>query len=293
MSTDTQLKNEIISYLAKHNDLEWEITGHHLLYLKAEKYLNLMANATYAEGFHCNTVEIIEENVGQIFKDLNEVNLIDLGPGYPDKSLPIAKFLAGKSPLNYFPVDISLMYLKIAEDAMKPYCTKITPVNSKFEDLKSANAFKDLKNPYIMIGLTFMNFNCDNILTLLKEVINNNGNVIFASELKTKNTQEIIQQYLNEETKNFAFTPLEILGFNPNFFTYEAAFNNNRIEISFIAKSNIESENITFPKGAKIITAISNRYSPEDIENLASKYFKNYKLYFSKLKTTVVAVCKC
>ncbi len=293
MSTDTQLKNEILSYLVKHNDLEWEITGHHLLYLKAEKYLDLMANATYAEGFHCNTVEIIEANVGQIFKDLNEVNLIDLGPGYPDKSLPIAKFLFGKSLLNYFPVDISPTYLKIAEDEMKPYCTKITPINLKFEDLKNANAFKNLKNPYIMIGLTFMNFNCDNILTLLKEVINNNGNVIFASELKTKNTQEIIQQYLNEETKNFAFTPLEILGFNQNLFTYDAAFNNNRIEISFIAKSDIELENIFLSKGTKIITAISNRYSPENIENLASKYFKNYQLYFSKSKTTVVAVCKC
>src|SRR4051812_16533992 len=97
----------------------------HLLYLgaqQADDYLELMKNPKYAESFHSDTVKLIQREVLQLFPgNLKGVTLIDLGPGYPDKSLPIAASLINrKIALDYIPVDISERFLEIAEQHLKP-----------------------------------------------------------------------------------------------------------------------------------------------------------------------------
>ncbi len=135
-------KNEVLSHLRKTDESTWELTEPHLLYLddsSATHYLEAMKNDEYSAGFHSETVEVIEKNKESILEGFTHINLIDLGPGYPDKSLPLAKEFKSKGTLSYYPVDVSPLYLKVAEEAMKNYVNSVTTIHERFEALSTSD----------------------------------------------------------------------------------------------------------------------------------------------------------
>ena len=127
-----------LKYLIKNADDDWHFHKPHLLYQEGEQadaYLQAMKNPEYSDSFHSETVKIIAENKDKIFGISPEISLIDLGPGYPDKALAAAKWLNENSSLDYYPVDVSQMYLDIAVDAMRPHCRFIRPIHPVEIDL--------------------------------------------------------------------------------------------------------------------------------------------------------------
>lgn len=288
-------KNKVLKFLRKVNSETWELTEPHLLYLdeaQANKYLQAMQNDQYKGGFHAETIEIIEHNLENMFKSSNNIDLVDLGPGYPDKSLPIALWSQDKVKLNYYPVDVSPLYLKIATDKMKDLCDKVVGINKKFEDLEKCNEYPKGKTTFVMLGLTFMNFDSLFILGLLKKIAGKNGHIIIATELLNKNIDQILKQYQIDEIKHSTFGPIALLGCDIEDFKYEARFNNNRVEATFIAKKNINLDKAYFLKNEKIITAISYRYSKKNLETILAKEFDQYTIYDSKSQNTALALCK-
>jgi len=258
-----KIKDEIIADFKQISSHQWSLAEPHLLYLEDNQvasYLKTMENKSYSGGFHSEMVEILSNNIPKVFKGVSEINLVDLGPGYPDKSLLIGKGYKNKGILNYYPVDISKKYLEITEKEMEPYCSKVVPVHLKFDDLPGSMEYPRGPKTFVIIGLTFMNFDGDYILKLLRQISNGEGKVIIASELLSKGTNEILSQYQVPEAKTFAFGPLNILGFSIHYFKFSINFDGRKIELLFSPTTKLRIGSKDMDVGDQITTAVSYRY---------------------------------
>lgn len=294
---------ETIKYLKPHpiNKNCFYLKEAHLLYLsesQSKTYLDAMESPDYSNTFHTDVEEIISKNLNEMFhNNYKEISILDLGPGYPDKTIPIVKYFQSENvPINYYPIDINLYFLDLASKTIKPYARNVVPINKKFEEC--ANCIpKEAYNAevFCLIGLTFMNFEPKKIIELLIKISNFNGTIILASELVAKqNTIEnILKNYETDAAKQVAFGPLSNLGLKIEDTEYVVEFNNSCVEMGFILKkSTPELVEHGLGIGSKIISAISFRYNEEDLHKLLSSYFKDITFFKSEDERTVVATCR-
>lgn len=107
--------HETLKYLRQTSANTYELTEPHLLYLSGDQsqaYLNAMDDDAYSGTFHNATVEIIKNNLARFFpEDWQELSLIDLGPGYPDKSIPIADYFQSKGYIlhHFIPIHTGII----------------------------------------------------------------------------------------------------------------------------------------------------------------------------------------
>ena len=275
-------------FLKKVAPMTWELTEPHLLYLDEKQsadYLQVMQDQNYSQTFHNDTVGLIENHLEELFPNQKtEVSLIDLGPGYPDKSLPMAKFLKKRGQnVFYYPVDVSLKYLSIAEHEMFPYCERVTPIHSLFEIAHQKIPTDAYTRPvYTLIGLTFMNFPSKTILNLLTKLSGTkNSFVIFASEMISINNpqEKIIEAYRGPAMQTFTFGPLRHLGLGEDQVIFTPIFSKQRVEIRFVIKKMIN--HLPIQKGDTVITAVSYRYTENEFIRLVKHYFHEYKIWYS------------
>lgn len=289
----THFYNTVLSKLRRTSDSTWELTEPHLLYLdsaQSEDYLKVMQDKNYSTGFHNDTVELIESHLPDLFPHSTDISIIDLGPGYPDKSLPMAKFLKNRGQhVFYYPVDVSADYLKISEEAMRPFCQSIVPIQSLFETAsQKINAEAYQKKVFVLIGLTFMNFPSQDIIKLLKSLSGPNGHVLFASELisEINSTEKIVSAYQGDAMRAFTFGPLKHLGFHEDQVTFKPIFQNQRVENRFHILEALPGLDIK--AFDTVVTAVSYRYTIQDLSHLTDVNFKNKKIWISKSSKTAL-----
>jgi uncharacterized SAM-dependent methyltransferase len=277
----------------------------HLLYLsdaQSKSYLKVMKNSTYSDSFHNPTISIINANLEQIFSNITEnITFIDLGPGYPDKTLPIAKYFQRLNrQFHYYPVDISQTFLNIASETMEPFSSVNHPIQANFENCSELIPQVAYSNSvFIMLGVTCMNFELSFICPILKKLAKRDGKLILAAELITKrNTIEnIVSSYRTDDNKDFALGPIKNLGIS-DLSNYEVIFKNNRVELIFTFKKpmtlhcHADNSTFSFNVGDKIVTAISYRYTLNELENLLSKEFRDFELYMPKDSHTALIIAK-
>ncbi|MDP2600890.1 MAG: L-histidine N(alpha)-methyltransferase [Deltaproteobacteria bacterium] len=296
MTTHLPFFDEIKRCLRKVGPNLWELTEPHLLYLDDEQavgYLKLMQDQSYSKSFHNETVQLIENHLNDLFPSgERSISLIDLGPGYPDKALPMAKFLRNKNTeIYYYPVDVSLKYLDLAKEEMAPFCKGVFPINALFESAYEQMPKDAYERPvFVMIGLTFMNFPGSSILQLLKQLARRQGGgwAIFATELITPQNQidGILNAYRGETMGEFTFGPLRHLGFNYDRSTFEPIYENHRVEHRFTIEE--EMPGVPILKGDMVVTAISYRYSLDEITNILHKNFTNGTIWCSPSNKTAL-----
>ncbi|MEW6366505.1 MAG: L-histidine N(alpha)-methyltransferase [Acidobacteriota bacterium] len=265
------------------------LTEPHLLYLsddQADAYLDAMKSEAYSSSFHGPTVQIIKSNLAAIFSDIGAgVSLIDLGPGYPDKSLPMVRFLKDKAvPCRYVPIDISQPFLDLAVSHIEPFVERAYPVHEPFETCAGQIPAEIYQHTtYCMIGLTFMNFPPESLLPLLKRIAGDRGRVIIASELLTaqKTSEAVLMSYRTKEAQAVGFGPLRHLGIRENDVTYRPIFANGRVELHYRLEREpdraLQAAGLT--SGHTIVTAVSYRYTHEQLEQLLGQYFDSYKVF--------------
>ncbi len=212
------MKTEIIKYLKEDGSGKWLLIEPHLLYLQADSaksYLRAMANSKYATGFHSETVKVIASRTNDIVGDERHLCLVDLGPGYPDKAVPIASYCKEKQiKFDYVPVDINEFFLDIAVKEIKKYADNVVPIHALIE--KCADKIPDTfrNNALVMIGLTFMNFPPAQILPLLKQIGGEGARVL--SLLRFLAMRKILMRSYEDielqRHKKLLLVPLECLG---------------------------------------------------------------------------------
>ena len=279
----------------------WLLTDPHLLYLddqQSEAYLNAMKDQDYSSKFHDSTVQIINAYKEKVLADAgDEITLIDLGPGYPDKTLPLVQYCNENGiRVRYIPVDISKQFLDVSVKAMQEIVDDIQPIHSTFEELPGCIQIDPDHSCFCMLGLTFMNFESIKILPLLKEIAGNKARVMLASELITDSNpiESILSGYEGLEVQRVAQGPLMNLDMDPRILKYRLDFSDSRVEMGFELLDEVSGDlkEKGLQKGSHVVTAISYRYTMTELEKLLPRYFSATQHFFSRDQNTVLAVCR-
>lgn len=257
-----------------------------------------MAKPDYSSGFHSETISLINSHVTSLARaESAELVLIDLGPGFPDKALPIAKHcvLLGKK-LEYWPVDVSSLFLEVAAKEVSPYAKGVTPINARFEDLPTVlQRYSMGSSRLAMLGLTFMNFKPHYILRILKSIAGPTGRALVATELidSEASIAQVLERYCLNEARAVAFGPLKQLGISEDDCSYQVTFQNGRVEMSFAVNGLIPHglESQGFCRGDRVLTAISYRYRSEQFADLMAAHFSSVEIFKSETGKTAIAVC--
>jgi hypothetical protein len=146
-----------------------------------------------------------------------------------------------------------------------------------------------------MIGLTFMNFEPDKILSTLRQIGPRGSRFLVASEMITsENTLErILSQYRVDEARKFAFGPLKLAGVAETAVEYDVAFANGRVE--FVFRINDDVPKVLSDRGVRIgdrvKTAVSYRYAMSELNAAFVRHGFSGRAFFSPDgRTAVVAL---
>ncbi len=263
---------------------------------QADTYLSLMGDDTYSSPFHAPARDLIENNTSDIVADLPPpILLLDLGPGYPDKSLPIISYLADSHiSCRYCPVDISSRFLQVAVDAMKPFAVPVSSFHCLFEELPerlSTNPIVASEHTrLVLLGLTFMNFEPHSILGLIRRLLRPHDAFLVAASLRQGETDDLLSPYRTETARRFNFFPLSLVGLEPEHMDYFVRFSGGRIEMGFTIGQETRLEEMVLERDTEFLTAVSYRYTRDELLRVMQQYFSPVRMLVSSDDSVAVAV---
>ena len=265
----------------------------YLIERQAEAYLSLMRSSVYGDGFHSTVRNLMERNSESIISRLAPpVNVIDLGPGYPDKTFPLlermrAQRLAGR----YTPVDINDRFLKLAADACRPFGFPVEPCHLLFEELPMRlSRMSDSSARLVLMGVTFMNYDPRRACRLLSRLIQPGGAAVIAVELlRDDSLESVMRPYRSSQARAFNFLPLEIVGVDAGSVDYFVRFERGRIEMGFEILSPVSVGKVRLQPGRRIVTSFSCRYRMRDLQALLKCHFPRVEIYSDESESCAVA----
>ncbi len=275
----TDAGSEILKHLRpSQGRYRLEITSPHVLYLSEEQsdgYLAAMANRDYS-GFHSETAIAIERHAAEIIGPSRAVQLIDLGPGFPDKAIPLGRHCRSRGvKLRYCAVDVNARFLDLATKEMAKYSAETQGIRALFEEAAPLIPASPDDHRILMLGLTFMNFAPARILSTLSELVPGGGSLLIAAQLieGPASIPAIVRQYETDEARWVAFGPLKLLGAREEEVTYHVEFAEHRIEMSFAFRGAPPSplKNLGLGSGDRVLTAISHRWTGAELRELLKK----------------------
>lgn len=211
------------------------------------------------------------------FKNLDKLNIIDIGPGNGYTVMPLLQPLK-KLGINfrYVPVDISGEMLNLAIENVKAEFPdiEIKPVLLDFELGNFAEETYKLreggfKNLMLFLGSTLGNqSDRSRVLTNFRDSMTSNDFLIIGVELvNLHKIDKILKHYEGKDVADFVFTVAEELGIKQSDGKFEVVFSNeaHQVEIYFHFGKNIninfEGDEISFEKDDKLLLARSHKFT--------------------------------
>jgi hypothetical protein len=263
----------------------------YLIEKQADMYLKLMSQP-YGDGFHAKIRSLIATHREDLLAGFGQrLDLIDLGPGYPDKSFPLLWYMQQqKMTGRYMPVDISRRFLDVAVTACRPFGFTIVPHHSLFEELpEQLPKNSDAAQRLVMMGVTFMNYAPEEMVPLLRRMVRPGDSAVIAGELyNEESTVSMIAPYETAEAKHFNFLPLELLGIPESSLQYFVRLARSRIEMGFTVLHPIQIAGLQIQHDQEIVTSLSYRYGYEELLSILSTHFSRVQAFCDKEQTCIV-----
>lgn len=259
------------------------------------------------EIFTTQTAEICNA----IIANGDAFDLIELGAGDASKSTQLLKYLINKNAdFNYLPIDISenvISYLNITLPVTLPGI-KITGLNGEYFDmLKKAASISGRRKVVLFLGSNIGNMQIAEAKTFCRELRNNlsTGDMLLIGIDLRKNPKTILAAYNDREgiTKRFNLNLLQRINrelngnFNTDKFDHYATYNPEtgacKSYLISLAdqKANIGEQTISFKENEYIFMEISQKYSVQQINDVAdNSRFKPLKQFFDSKKWFVDAI---
>lgn len=248
-----------------------------LLYLTEEQsasYLSAIKERDYRRMIDEPIARAISKNQSLIIDSLRTpVQIYDLGPGLPRKTLPIVRALKrSRMTFRYSAVDISDYFLHQTETYMNKYGYEVNAVRCLFAELPRQQSAIErghrISSRLVLMGLTFNNFPVNDIVKTLAGLTKPRDAALIAVVLRAKPVQDTFRlPYLTETAKTFNFGSLAVLGLNASEFIYTVSFEENRVEMAFVTARQVLAERLRISKNTRILTAVSYRHSLDELEN--------------------------
>jgi Histidine-specific methyltransferase, SAM-dependent len=248
----------------------------YLIEKQADAYLDLMARS-YGDGFHARIRNLIARHSEDLLAGLHpRIDLIDLGPGYPDKSFPLLECMRRRNTAGrYLPIDISRRFLDVAAAACRPFGFPIEPHHTLLEELpEELRRLPTCARRLVMMGVTFMNYAPGQVLLLLSRMLRRGDAAIIAGELHSGDcVAALTGPYESEPAKAFNFFPLELAGVPQDHLSYFVRFIRGRIEMGFTILRPVRIGETSIAAGREIVTSISYRYRYQDLLSTLNRRF--------------------
>ena len=262
-------------------------------------------------------MEILQYQANQISQailaDGSAFDLIELGAGDATKSIHLLKsLLHHQLEFSYFPIDISAHVISDLEESLpkKLPGLNMTGLNGDYFDmLKSATEQSNRRKVVLFMGANIGNMSiadAEKFCSSLKKLLSPKDLLIIGFDLK-KNPQQILAAYNDKSgiTRSFNLNLLhrinkELEGnFDLNNFEHYASYDPEsgacKSYLISLKKQivNIGQNAIHFAENEHVFMEISQKYSLNDIDQLAEKTgFKPLKRFFDQHQYFVDAIWK-
>lgn len=287
----------------------WNVADSKLWYLtprQAQGFLDLEKNKNYKKDIIEKEVFLIKSYMKDFIYALpkNSCNIIDLGCGDGQKASLFIEELAKHMKIRYCPVDISsYMVSKAANTIRKMKIGEVLEFKwniSDFENLDNITPlFRDggFETHFMMLlGNTLGNFDREDILSGIKNSMNNNDLLIIGNGLRNSSNGDLVKPYKDKLLDIFLIHVMNQLGFSNSEVSYNVRFKNGRVEMFYCVKKDKSikhlGKTLNFKKGDTIITAISYKYTKTEFRRILSKFFSSVKIHTDEKNTYALAICK-
>jgi len=266
---------------------------------QAQSYLVLMKDDTYRTPFHDPIKNLFGKYAGDLLQLLDgPLALIDLGPGLPDKTLPLFAYLKRSSiACTYVPVDISQHFLGLAASMAQSQGFVALPLNCLFEEiahnLPSVLSQLGARSALVIFGLTFMNYSPERVSRLLADLGPMVNRVVVAAELHTPPSPEhILLPYRTTAAEDFNFQVLKLMRWKRSDFNYEVRFVENHIEMGFSSKLPVAlgSSGHVLKPSTYVLTAVSYRYTSRQLRAFLTPLFPEVKIVTDPAAPVALAI---
>ncbi len=263
-------KNRAFSSLKKLDNGVWDFSDSLLIYISsgAEIYESLQELDT---PYYKLVTKPEHEYLKSIAKDVADMlpehfDYIDLGPGTEHKEQFLFDELRkqGKT-FTYIPVDISDHFLDMAESHASRQGIEVRKTKASFEELPELLSTPTVPR-FVSIGLTFSNYNPQEIINLLKNIAEENGYAFINAQIRDRVDMIELHKVYQDDAEHIADDKLKLIGLDPVAdITPRQADDGFRVEC-FILRNNKALEDIGVKDGDKLIVFQSLRYTKELLE---------------------------
>jgi uncharacterized SAM-dependent methyltransferase len=293
----------------------WDIAKSKFWYAtpkQAKGFLALTSSAEYKKTIVDKEIDLLHrlfEKSKEMHLEgclLDGLNIVDLGCGDGKKLSQIIaslEFFSAQS-VSYVPIDVSEHMVTTATEHVS-MSTDITvrclPHNvTDFDQfLNNIDKYRSesFQNHLIcLLGNTLGNFNRDQFLQQVSNAISSQDVFCIGNGLINDEKKDWITEYKDESIHQWLITILLQIGFDESDVEYDVRFIDSRIEeiyrLTSDKKISYEGKDVFFQKGDIIITAISNKYSKQDLLSALSTFFSQVEYEINNEGTYLVALCK-
>lgn len=201
---------------------------------------------------------------------------IDLGPGTEHKEKFFFDAIKSQSKnILYVPVDINSNILTIADEYAKKNGFDAYPINQTFEDLPMNLQRLPHLHRFVSLGLTFINYEPQKGLEILKKITGQNGTAFITVQLRDRiDINSIRKTYEDKTAQELPLKQIELLGLDPTVNIQEVEVTND-IFIYYTIKNipdNLKTKGLK--NRDKLLTVRTYRHSYMDLKEVLEKDFK-------------------
>ena len=285
---------ETRKYLTGDGRGNWSFKSGHVLYLSSEqgRFYSRGKEGDEYNAFHDATVRLINRFASEIIGQLPEkLTIIDLGPEYPDKTLPLLRARKLRAaPADYVAVDVNGDFLSIATQAASPYARSSRGISALFQKCADAIPADIYPDRLAFIGLTFMNAAHYEVMPMMRGIAGSRGYIGVATELVTKDNpvSKILAGYNTPDHEDFTFAPLKNLGIERSSVVYDIGFRNGRVELGYLFDKAVN--HLGIQAGDRIMVVPSYRYTADQFAGILQNYGRASVWREPKGKTAVALI---
>lgn len=275
-------KNRAFKSLRKISENIWDYSDSLLLYISSgvDVYESIQDTDTpYYKLVTKPEHEYLQSIVKEIVSILpDNFEYIDLGPGTEHKE----QFFfdeckkQGKT-FTYVPVDISTYYLDIAEKHAGNQGIKVSKIKSSFEELSETPGEARVPR-FVSLGLTFSNFDSQEIIKLLANIAGKDGFIFINTQIKDRIDIDEIRKIYEEVVSGMCSDKLKLLGLDFDSVS-KISIDNNVQGWCSVIKNNKDLEKVGIKENDKLMVFQSLRYTKESLESELKKAGYEYELF--------------
>lgn len=205
---------------------------------------------------------------------------IDLGPGSEHKEQYVFdQILEQGKKCVYRPVDISEKFLNEAVDYAEHQGILAEPVRASFEELPSILKKSD-KPRFVSLGLTYINYNPQEILKLLADIAGSNGYIFIGAQIRERVDVKRLVEIYAKDALPVANAKLKLLGLDAEV-DVEDLHTNDDIQVwCTLKKVTPRLAEMGLKVGDKVLLFQSLRLSIDKLKHdLNEAGFSNYTMF--------------